>query len=247
MKGIILAGGLGKRLYPLTQNSSKALLPISGQPMIVYPLKTLIRAGINEIMVVTSGPFAGRVVEYLQDGKKFGLKRLEYTYKEGGTLSALSAAEGFANGESLAVIYADNIVDEDISPAINKFQGGAMVFLKKVSHPEQHAVVVFDKERRIIEVEEKPLKPKNDIVTVGVVLYDKEIFDIARQCQLSPRGELEIPDANKIYLAKGKLNWYELTGFWCDAGTFEGMAEASEYWDKKSGFSLKTPFSNSQE
>ncbi len=232
MRGVVIAGGLGKRLLPLTKNTSKALLPICGKPMISYPLRTLIKTGISEVMVVTGGPFAGRVVEYLKDGKEFGLSRLEYVYKEGGTLSALSAAEEFAREEPLVVIYADNILDEDISPAIKQFKGGATVFLKKVRHPEQHAVAVFDENKRIVEIEEKPLNPKSDVVTVGVGLYDQEIFKIARQCQPSIRGELEIPDANKIYLQRSQLNWYELRKFWCDAGTFEGLAEASEYWEK---------------
>jgi len=232
MRGVVIAGGIGKRLFPLTQKTSKVLLPICGRPMIFYPLQTLVRGGVEEVMIVTGGPFAGRVVEYLKDGKEIGLNRLEYTYREGGTLSALLAAEKFAQGEPVAVIYADNIIDEDISGPLKQFRQGATVFLKRVKHPEQHAVVMLNKNKEIVEIEEKPLRPKSNDVIVGIALYDREIFRIAKLCQPSVRGELEIPDANKIYLKEGKLKWFELKGFWCDAGTFEGLTEASEYWEK---------------
>lgn len=234
MKGVIIAGGRGTRLYPLTQKTCKALLPVSGKPMITYPIKTLIDAGIDEILVVTSGSFAGEIMNYLKDGKEYGLRRLEFTYKEGGTLAAVSAAESFANGESIAVIYADNILEENIKFAIEDFQGGATVFVKKVKHPEQHAVVVLNKENEIIEIEEKPLIPKSDLVAIGLFLYDSEIFSIARECKLSVRGELEIPDANKKFLKEKKLNYFLINGFWCDAGTFEGLVEAGDYCKNKS-------------
>ena len=233
MKGVVIAGGQGTRLYPLTQKSPKALLPVSGKPMISYPIKTLVDGGIDEILIVTSGPFAGEIINYLKDGKDHGLKRVEFVYKEGGTLAALSAAEGFVKGENMAVICADNILKENIAPALANFKDGATVFLKKVEHPEQHAVVVLNEKNKIIEIEEKPLAPKSNLVTVGLFLYDAEIFNIARECKLSARGELEIPDANKIYLSRKKLNWIKIKGFWCDAGTFDGLAQADEFLSDK--------------
>ena len=237
MKGVVLAGGLGTRLYPLTYASNKHLLPVFDQPMVFYPLKTLIRAGIKEILVVAGGPFAGDFIRVLKNGKELRIKHLEYAYQEGegGIAQALSLAEDFADGDSLAVILGDNTTDTDISPAVKSFREGAVVFLKQVSDPERFGVPVFDKQKRIIAIEEKPKKPKSDFAVTGLYLYDKQVFDFIRQCQPSGRGEMEITDVNNLYIKAGQLKWHELKSYWLDAGTFETLFLANQYWARKAG------------
>ena len=237
MKGIILAGGLGTRLYPLTWATNKHLLPVFDQPMIFYPINTLVKAGVKEILVVTGGPHAGHFLQVLKNGKELGLKHLEYAYQEGegGIAAALSLAEDFADGGAVAVVLGDNTTDADISPAVENFQEGATVFLKEVPDPERFGVPVFSKKdlKKIIRIEEKPAKPQSNFAVTGLYLYDNEVFKIIKTLKPSARGELEITDVNNCYLEQGKLNWFELEGFWSDAGTFESLFRTNQYWAKK--------------
>lgn len=240
MKGIILAGGLGTRLYPLTFATNKHLLPIFDQPMIFYPLKTLTKAGIKEIMIVVSGPHSGHFINVLKNGKEFDLKHLEYGYQNdavGGIADALAICEDFADSEPLAVILGDNTTDADISPAIKSFKEGATVFLKKVKDPQRFGIAVFDKKnsRRIIAIEEKPKKPKSSFAVTGLYLYDNQVFDYIKKCKPSSRGQLEITDVNNLYIKNDQMRWQELKGFWSDAGTFESLFKASKYWASRKG------------
>jgi len=239
MKGVILAGGLGTRLYPLTYATNKHLLPVFDKPMVFYPVQTLVRAGVKEVMIVTGGPHAGHFLAVLKNGKALGLKHLEFAYQEneGGIPVALSLAEDFADGGPLTVILGDNTTDADISQAVKGFRQGAMVFLKKVSDPERFGVAVFDQKdkKRLVAIEEKPKKPKSNLAVTGLYIYDNQVFDIIRTCKPSARGELEITDVNNTYLKQGRLKWFELKGFWSDAGTFESLFRSNAYWAKKSG------------
>ncbi|MFW6075105.1 MAG: sugar phosphate nucleotidyltransferase [Chloroflexota bacterium] len=237
MKGIILAGGLGSRLYPLTHATNKHLLPVYDQPMVFYPLQTLIKAGIDEILIVTGGPHAGHFVPVLRDGKQFGLRRLEYAYQEGngGIAEALGFAETFADGESICVILGDNTTDADISPAVHSFEGGATLFLKEVPDPERFGCPVLsdDDPPQILHIDEKPKHPKSKYAVTGLYIYDSEVFEFINHLEPSDRGELEITDVNNLYLEAGKLHWHELTGFWSDAGTFESLYRSNRYWAEK--------------
>lgn len=250
MKGVVLAGGLGTRLRPLTLITNKHLLPVFNQPMIFYPIKTLLRAGIDEIMIVTGGPHAGHFISVLQNGKHLGIKHLEYAYqeKEGGILDALRLAEDFADCKPITVILGDNCTDADISKSVRQFKKGAMVFLKKVADPARFGVPVFEpinktkkttkitpKTHRIVKIEEKPKKPKSEYAVTGLYIYDSRIFEFIKKCKPSPRGELEITDANNLYIQAGTLQWTELKGFWQDAGTFESLFKVNAYWAKKHG------------
>jgi len=237
MKGVVLAGGLGSRLYPLTYATNKHLLPVFNKPMIFYPINTLVQAGITEVMVVTGGPHAGDFIRVLKNGKELGLKHLEYAYQEneGGIAQALSLCEDFADGGPIAVILGDNTTDADISKAVQEFTGGALVFLRQVPDPERFGVPVFapDDPSRIIAIEEKPAKPKSQYAVTGLYLYDHHVFDYIRRTKPSGRGELEITDVNNMYIAAGTLRWAKLEGFWSDAGTFESLFRANAYWAQK--------------
>jgi glucose-1-phosphate thymidylyltransferase len=239
MKGVVLAGGLGTRLYPLTFATNKHLFPIFDKPMVFYPIETLVRAGIKEILVVTGGPHAGHFLRVLKNGKELGVKHLEYAYQEGegGIAQALSLAEDFADGGPLTVILGDNTTDADISLAVERFREGAVVFLKKVPDPQRFGVPVFDKKdpKKIIKIEEKPKKPKSQYAVTGLYIYDNQVFDFIRKCKPSARGELEITDVNNFYIKEGKLKWEELKGWWLDAGTFETLFLANKYWAAKRG------------
>ncbi|MCR4264116.1 MAG: sugar phosphate nucleotidyltransferase [Candidatus Roizmanbacteria bacterium] len=241
MKGVILAGGLGTRLYPLTYATNKHLLPIYDKPMVFYPIETLVKAGITEIMVVASGPHAGHFLRVLKNGKELGVKHLEYAFQEkpnGGIADALSLAEDFADGGPLAVILGDNTTDADISASVREFTEGAMVFLKKVPDPKRFGVARFDPSdaSKIAEILEKPQNPPSDRAVTGLYIYDAKVFDFIRQCDPDyiGRGELEITQVNNFYIQEGKLRWSELDGFWSDAGTFDTLFLANEYWAKKS-------------
>jgi glucose-1-phosphate thymidylyltransferase len=237
MKGIILAGGLGSRLYPLTHATNKHLLPIYNQPMIYYPIRSLVAAGIDEIMVVTGGPHAGHFVPVLRSGKQFGVRHLEYAYQDDhtGIAAALSLCEEFAGGGPLCVILGDNTTDADLRPAVADFSGGAMLFLKRVPDPERFGCPVFDTTdpARILTIEEKPVAPQSAYAVTGLYLYDPTVFDFIRRLSPSARGELEITDVNNFYLAAGRLRWTELDGFWSDAGTFESLYRTNRYWAEK--------------
>jgi glucose-1-phosphate thymidylyltransferase len=237
MKGIILAGGLGSRLYPLTHATNKHLLPIYDQPMVYYPISTLVSAGIDDVMVVTGGPHAGHFVPVLRNGKQFGLKHLEYTYqeREGGIAEALGLCEEFADGEPLCVILGDNTTDADIRPVVESFDSGAVLFLKRVPDPQRFGCPVFDEAdpSRIVRIEEKPKQPRSDFAVTGLYIFDATVFDFIKQLEPSNRGELEITDVNNYYLDENRLRWVELDGFWSDAGTFESLYRTNRYWAEK--------------
>lgn len=238
MKGVVLAGGLGTRLYPLTYATNKHLLPVYDQPMIFYPIQTLVRAGVKEVMLVASGPHSGHFINVLKNGKELGLKHLEYGYQEnptGGIADALSICEDFADREPIVVILGDNTTDADIKSAIRRFVGGATVFLKKVKDPKRYGVPVFDKKdrKKIIGIEEKPDSPQSNYAVTGLYIYDEEVFNYIRMCKPSKRGQLEITEVNNFYIRNGNLHWELLKGFWSDAGTFESLFTASKYWAKK--------------
>lgn len=243
MKGVILAGGLGTRLYPLTHATNKHLLPIYDKPMIYYPIQTLVNAGIKEVLVVTSGPHAGHFVPILKNGQDFGLDHLEYAYQDkpnGGIADALSFAEDFADGGPITVILGDNTTDADISGAVNSFAKGSVAFLKKVPDPERFGVAKFDPNdpKKIIEIVEKPGKvspgpiPSN-FVSTGLYIFDERCFDVIKNIKPSSRGELEVTDIQNFYAAEGTLQWHELEEFWLDAGNFESLFAANAYWAKK--------------
>lgn len=240
MKGVILAGGLGTRLYPLTHVTNKHLLPIYNKPMVFYPIDTLVKAGITEILIVTSGPHVGHFLGVLKNGGELGVTHLEYAYQEkpnGGIADALALAEDFADGEDIAVILGDNTTDADIKDAVTNFKEGSVVFLRQVDDPHRFGVAVFDPQdnQKIIEIQEKPKEPKSNMAVTGLYLYDNKVFDYIKKCDpnFAGRGELEITEVNNFYIADGKLSWEELKGFWSDAGTFKSMHAASTYWAQK--------------
>lgn len=237
MKGVVLAGGLGTRLYPLTHVTNKHLLPIYNKPMIFYPIQTLVNAGITDILVVTSGPHVGHFLGVLKNGKELGVTHLEYAYQEkpdGGIADALSLAEDFADKDSIAVILGDNTTDASISEPAKRFKDGAVVFVKKVPDLKRFGVPVFDSldPKKIIKIEEKPKEPKSEYAVTGVYLYDNNVFDYIRKCDpnFAGRGELEITEVNNFYIKAKKLTWEELNGYWSDAGTFDSLFKASDYW-----------------
>jgi len=238
MKGVILAGGRGTRLYPLTYATNKHLLPVYDKPMIFYPISTLVNAGIKQIMVVVSGEHSGHFIRVLKNGEDLGLEHLEYGYQEnpvGGIADALAICEDFSDGEPITVILGDNTTDADISRPVKEFKDGAMVFLKEVPDPERFGVPVFDaKGEKIVKIEEKPKNPANNYAVTGLYIYDGHVFEYIKKCQPSARGELEITDVNNFYVKKSKLCWATLDGFWRDAGTFQTIFEANKYWAQKS-------------
>jgi glucose-1-phosphate thymidylyltransferase len=231
LKGIVLAGGLGSRLRPLTSVTNKHLLPVYDQPMIYYPIQTLVNAGITDIMIVTGGSSAGDFLKLLGNGKAFGLKHLNYTYQEGegGIADALSLCEHFAAGEPICVVLGDNIIEGNIRSAATayKTQGrGAKILLKKVADPERFGVPVLDGPR-VVRIEEKPAAPQSEYAVIGIYMYDGRVFDIVRTLKPSGRGELEITDVNNAYIERDEMTWDELRGWWTDAGTFESLQHAS--------------------
>ena len=231
MKGVVLAGGLGTRLRPLTSVTNKHLLPVFNQPMIFYPIQTLVNAGITDIMVVTGGNSAGDFLRLLGNGKAFGLKHLNYTYQEGegGIAEALSLVEHFAAGEPVCVVLGDNIIESNIAHAVSAYreQGkGAKIILKRVSDPQRFGVPKLDG-KRVVRIEEKPKVPQSDYAVIGVYMYDSNVYDIIRTLEPSGRGELEITDVNNAYIDRNEMTWEELDGWWTDAGTFESLLRAS--------------------
>lgn len=240
MKGVILGGGLGTRLYPLTHVTNKHLLPIYNKPMVFYPIKTLVDAGITEILIVTSGPHVGHFLGVLKNGKELGVTHLEYAYQEkpnGGIADALALAEDFADGGPIAVILGDNTTDAEIKSSVENFKEGSVVFLKEVPDPHRFGVAVFDKNdpQKIVRIDEKPKQPESNMAVTGLYIYDNTVFDFIRECDpnFAGRGELEITQVNNFYIEKGGLRWQELKGFWSDAGTFKSMQLASNYWSSK--------------
>jgi len=237
MKGVILAGGLGKRLYPLTKISNKHLLPVYSKPMIYYPIQTLVNAGIQNILIVTGGTHAGEFLRLLGNGQQFGLKHLNYTYQEGegGIAAALALAKHFIDGEKVVVILGDNIIEKGIKRAVSNFRkqpNGARILIKEVPDPERFGVVNI-KENKIASIEEKPKKPKSSYVVTGIYMYDNQVFDIISKLKPSARKELEITDVNKAYLKKGQLKYEILDGWWSDSGTFDSLLKANNLVAKK--------------
>ena len=232
MKGIVLAGGLGSRLNPLTKVTNKHLLPVYNQPMIYYPIRTLINAGIADIMIVTGGNSAGDFLKLLGNGKQFGLKHLNYTYQEGegGIADALSLVEHFADDSPICVVLGDNIIEGNIRQAAVDYQQsqskGAKILLKKVPDPNRFGVPVIEGDR-VVRIEEKPKEPKSDYAVIGIYFFDRRVFEIIRGLEPSARGELEITDVNNDYIERGEMTWSELEGWWSDAGTFDSLQHAS--------------------
>ena len=232
MKGVVLAGGLGTRLDPLTRITNKHLLPIYNRPMIYYPIQTLVEAGISEILIVTGGNWAGDFLRLLGNGKDFGLKHLNYTYQEGegGIADALALAEDFADDDLISVILGDNIIEGSIEPFVNDFktQGrGAKILLKEVDHPERFGVAQFNTDR-LVRILEKPASPPSRYAVTGIYMYDPDVFHIIRGLVPSARGQLEITDVNNMYIAKGTMSYTVIENWWTDAGTFESLYRANE-------------------
>jgi len=231
MKGVVLAGGLGSRLRPLTSVTNKHLLPVYDQPMIYYPIQTLVNAGIIDIMIVTGGNSAGDFLKLLGNGKAFGLKHLNYTYQEGegGIAAALALVEHFAGNDPICVVLGDNIIQGNMRAAADSYrqqERGAKILLKKVSDPQRFGVPQLEG-KRVVQIEEKPRKPKSEYAVIGIYMYDARVFEIIRTLKPSGRGELEITDVNNAYIERGEMTWGELEGWWSDAGTFESLLHAS--------------------
>ncbi|MBI5559648.1 MAG: NTP transferase domain-containing protein [Deltaproteobacteria bacterium] len=234
MKGVILAGGLGTRLFPLTKVTNKHLLPVYNEPMIYYPIRCLVNAGITDIMIVTGGNNAGDFLRLLGNGKEFGLKHLNYTYQEGegGIAQALGLTEHFVEGKKVCVVLGDNIIEKNIIAPVRAFEkksGGAMIILKKVPDPTRFGVPVFDSKggKGIVRIEEKPRTPRSGYAVTGIYMYDNTVFGIVRTLKPSKRGELEITDVNNAYIKRGTLKWRTLSGWWTDAGTFSSLLNAN--------------------
>ncbi len=231
MKGIVLAGGLGTRLRPLTAVTNKHLLPVYDQPMIYYPIQTLVNAGITDIMIVTGGNSAGDFLKLLGNGKAFGLKHINYTYQdgEGGIAEALSLVEHFASDNPVCVVLGDNIIEGNIRSAVRSYRhqgGGAKILLKKVPDPKRFGVPELEG-RNVVRIEEKPELPRSEYAVIGIYMYDASVYEIIRTLKPSGRGELEITDVNNAYIDRNEMTWEELEGWWTDAGTFESLLHAS--------------------
>jgi len=227
MKGIVLSGGSATRLRPCTKVTSKQLLPVYNRPMIYYPLNTLIKAGIKDILIIVSPEQAGHYLNLLGSGKDFGVK---FTYeiqdKPEGLAQSFIIGKNFIDDDSVCMILGDNIFEDDFTEDIKNFSGGAKVFAKQVPDPERFGVVEFDENKKAISIEEKPTQPRSNYCVTGLYIYDNKIVDIAQNLKPSPRGELEITDVNKIYLEKGELEVAMVNGAWIDAGTFDSLLEA---------------------
>ena len=231
MKGIVLAGGTGSRLFPLTKITNKHLLPIYDKPMIYYPIQTLVEAGIRDLMIVTGGRNSGDFLRLLANGKEFGLKHINYTYQEGegGIAEALSLAEHFAEDSRICVILGDNIIEGSIADAVRDFERqerGAKILLKEVTDAERFGVAEIRRDR-IVGIEEKPARPKSKYAVTGIYLYDETVFDKTRTLKPSARGELEITDVNNAYIREGTMSFNFLDGWWTDAGTFDSLLRAA--------------------
>jgi glucose-1-phosphate thymidylyltransferase len=239
VKGIVLAGGTGSRLFPLTKITNKHLLPIYDKPMIFYPIQTLVEAGIKDILLVTGGRNSGDFLRLLANGKEFGLAHLNYTYQEGegGIADALALAEHFADGEKICVILGDNIIEGSIKEAVQAFkkqERGARILLKEVSDAERFGVAEMQGDR-IVGIEEKPSKPKSNYAVIGIYMFDGTVFDKVKKLVPSGRGELEITDVNNAYIREASMTYSMLDGWWTDAGTFESLLRAANLVMKTRG------------
>lgn len=243
MKGVILAGGLGSRLYPLTKIANKHLLPIYDKPMIYYPIKTLVDSGIKEIMIIVSGPHVGQFLPVLRNGEEFGCK-ITYGFQDkpdGGIADALAVTEEFANGSNITVILGDNCTDATFKNEVVEFDKclyfstppRAHLFYKEVTNPQDFGVVTFGPQNEIIEITEKPSEPASNYAVVGVYMYDKNVYNFIKQCKPSGRGQLEVTDINNLYLKNGHVSHSELKGFWSDAGTPDSLFKTNQYYYNK--------------
>lgn len=234
MKGIILSGGAGTRLHPLTKITSKQLLPIYNRPMIFYPLNTLIKAGIKEILIIIAPEKAGEYLNLLGSGKEFGVK---FTYeiqdKPRGLPEAFILGETFLGGDDVVMILGDNIFEDDLSKHINSFKSGARIVAKKVPDPERFGVVEFDKKMKILSIEEKPKKPKSNFIIPGFYIFDSRVTSFAKSLQPSKRNELEITDILRCYQKTEELDVRKVSGDWIDAGTFDSLIKANNLAKKK--------------
>lgn len=243
MKGIVLAGGLGTRLFPLTKITNKHLLPIYKKPMIFYPIEMLVAAGVREIMIVTGGRNAGDFLRLIGNGKDFGLSRIHYTYQEGegGIAEALGLAEEFAEGQKVVVVLGDNLLEKGIARGVANFkkqEKGARLFLKEVEHPWEYGIaeVKGDKIKRIIE---KPKRPPTNLAVIGVYMYPADVFKIVKTLKPSKRGELEITDVNNAYIRRGGLEYEVVDGWWMDAGeNAESLLQANITVARTAGVSI---------
>ena len=231
MKGVVLAGGTGSRLLPLTKVTNKHLLPVYDRPMIFYPIRTLVNAGVLDVLLVTGGSNGGEFLRLLGDGRSHGLDRLNYTYQEGegGIAHALGLAERFAEGGPICVILGDNIIEGNVRSAVEQFQKrpeGAKIMLKQVPDAQRFGVAEL-RGRQLVGIEEKPAHPKSDLAVTGIYLYDNTVFRKIKQLKPSGRGELEITDVNNFYIQEGSLTFDVLEGWWTDAGTFESLLRAN--------------------
>ncbi|MEW6351148.1 MAG: sugar phosphate nucleotidyltransferase [Thermodesulfobacteriota bacterium] len=231
MKGVVLAGGLGTRLYPLTKITNKHLLPVYDRPMVTYPIECLSNAGIKDILLVTGGNNPGDFLKLLGNGKEYGLDNINYAYQEGegGIADALALAENHAAGGPVCVILGDNIIEKNIAHAVAEYRkqaSGARILLKEVDDPQRFGVPVFDRDR-IIRIEEKPKVPASRYAVTGIYMYDSHVFDFIGTLTPSARGELEITDVNNLYIERQAMSWSVLDGWWTDAGTFDSLLRAS--------------------
>ena len=231
MKGIVLAGGLGTRLYPITKITNKHLMPVYDKPMVFYPIRTLVEAGVREILIVTGGNNAGDFLRILRNGEEFGLKQLSYRYQEGegGIAAALSLAENFAAGSPICVILGDNIYENCLKKSAEEFTRlgkGARIHLKQVENPQRFGVPVMQ-DGRIVKIEEKPKKPQTNYAVTGFYMYDASVFEIIKTLKPSGRGELEITDVNNAYIERNEMTWEVIEGWWSDAGTFDSLLRAN--------------------
>ena len=232
MKGVILAGGYGTRLAPLTRVTNKHLLPVYHKPMIYYPIECLVRTGIEDIMIVTGGNNAGEFLELLGNGRDFGLRELHYSYQDGagGIAEALGLTRDFVDNDKVVVILGDNIIENNICKPVEDFHKqshGAKVLLKEVPDPQRFGVAEVDPKGNVLSIEEKPKQPKSNYAVIGIYMYDNLVYDIVSDLKPSDRGELEITDVNNAYIQKGALTSDILEGWWTDAGTLESLHRAS--------------------
>ena len=231
MKGIVLAGGLGTRLHPLTKVTNKHLLPVYNKPMIHYPIRTLVDAGITEILIVTGGNNAGDFLKLLGNGKEFGLRHLNYAYQEGegGIAAALALAEYFSDKDPVSVILGDNVYEKSVRASVEAFERrgrGARIHLKKVENPQRFGVPVLEGDK-VLKIEEKPKFPKSEYSVTGLYMYDHRVFNIIKTLRPSGRGELEITDVNNAYIELGEMTYQVIDGWWSDAGTFDSLLRTS--------------------
>ena len=243
MKGVILAGGLGTRLYPLTRITNKHLLPVFNKPMIYYSIEKLVSCGIKEILIVTGGNHAGEFLRLLGNGKEFGLKEIHYTYQVGerGIADALRLASDFAKNDKIIVILGDNIFEAPLNRYVEDFRKqkeGAKILLKEVENPQRFGVAVF-KGDKIIKIEEKPKKPKSRYIVTGIYMYDSRVFSYIKKLKLSERKEYEITDVNNMYIKENLMTYDFLEGFWSDCGTVYSLLKANLFMAKRNGINLE--------